>query len=243
MEATTVELLRPHADPVLRLPPYCKVCHVPFEGIRSFIPRLRGIAQDRNHPGFCNKCADVDFPPREQVVTILFCDIRNFTILTEQNTPSIMANMLSRYFTAVSRIIISNEGIVEKFVGDAVMSFFNAPMPLERHEAVAVRTAMQIRHAIHTMDLPGLNVGIGVNSGNAMVGKLGPEPGMEFGVVGDCVNVAARLQAQAKTGEIVLSRDVYDKSRDIIPEVVPLRECELELKGKSQPYRCVVLEM
>jgi len=115
-----------------------------------------------------------------------------------------MADMLRRYFTVVSRIIISNEGIVEKFVGDAVMSFFNAPMPLERHEAAAVLTAMQIRRAIHEMNLPGLEVGIGVNSGNARVGKLGPEPGMEFGIVGDCVNVAARLQSQAKAGEIVL---------------------------------------
>lgn len=243
MQEPATALLHPHAGSVLRLPPYCKVCHVPFEGFRSFVPRLRGIVPDKQHPGFCNKCADVDFPPREQIVTVLFCDIRNFTTLSEQNTTSAMAGMLSNYFTVVSRIIIRNDGIVEKFVGDAVMSFFNAPMPLERHEAAAVKTALQIRHAIRTMNLPGLEIGLGINSGNARVGKLGTEPGMEFGVVGDCVNIAARLQSQAKAGEIVLSHDVYEKSRDLIPSTVPLRECDFELKGKSQPYRCVVLGM
>ncbi|MEK7672232.1 MAG: adenylate/guanylate cyclase domain-containing protein [Bacteroidota bacterium] len=241
MQDTTTELLHPHAEAVLRLPPYCKVCHVPFEGIRSVFPRLRGIVPDTQHPGFCNKCADVDFPPHDQIVSVLFCDIRNFTTLTEQNSPSAMAGMLRRYFTVVSRIIIANEGFVEKFVGDAVMSFFNAPMPLERHEAAAVLTAMQIRRAIHEMNLPGLEVGIGVNSGNARVGKLGPEPGMEFGIVGDCVNVAARLQSQAIAGEIVLSHDVFEKSRDVIPTIIPWRECSLELKGKARPYRCVVV--
>ena len=232
MQETASVLLHTHSDSVLRLPPYCKLCHVPFEGLRSILPRLRGISPDRQHPGFCNKCADVDFPPREQIVTVLFCDIRNFTTLSEQNTPSSMAELLTRYFTVVSRIIIGNEGIVEKFVGDAVMSFFNAPMPLERHEAAAVTTALQIRHAIHTMNLPGLEVGLGINSGNARVGKLGPEPGMEFGIVGDCVNVAARLQSQAKAGEIVLSYDVFEKSRDSIPSGAPLRECELLPVGR-----------
>jgi class 3 adenylate cyclase len=234
-------LLHPGAESAVRLPPYCKVCHVPFEGIHSVVPRLRGIRPDDHHPGFCNKCADVDFPPREQIVSVLFCDIRNFTSLSERNGPSVMADLLSRYFTVVSRIIIGNEGIVEKFVGDAVMSFFNAPMPLERHEAAAVLTAMHIRHAIHEMKLPGLQVGIGVNSGIARVGKLGTAPGMEFGIVGDCVNVAARLQSQAKGGEIVISYDVFEKSRDLIPATTPMSECSLELKGKSQPYRCVVL--
>ncbi len=154
-----------------------------------------------------------------------------------------IADLLRRYFTIVSRIIISNEGIVEKFVGDAVMCFFNAPMPLARHESAAVTTGLQIRRALYTMKLSGVEVGIGIHSGIALVGKIGSEPGMDFGVVGDCVNVAARLQSQAKGSEIVLSRQVYERSRDVIPPTASLKECELELKGKSMPMRCVIISM
>ena len=236
-------LLEPHSDPIERLPPYCKVCHVPIRGLRSIFSRVRGITADTTNPQFCSKCSEVDFPPREQVITALFCDIRNYTALAEKQTPSEIADLLSEYFTYVSRVIINNEGVVEKFVGDAVFSFFNAPMPLERHERVAVQAAMQIRHVVHRMKASGVEIGIGINSGVARVGKLGSSISQAFGAVGDCVNVAARLQSQAKGGEIVMSRAVYEKAREIIPPTAPIRECELELKGKTELCQCVVLGM
>lgn len=242
MEQTAEVLLLPHAETILRIPPYCKVCHVPLRGFRSIFSRVRGITPDPVNPQFCNRCRAVDFPPREQIITVLFCDIRNYTALAEKKTPSEIAMLLNEYFTSVSRIIINNDGIVEKFVGDAVMCFFNAPVPLERHEAAAVTTATQIRHAMHSMKASGLEVGIGINSGIARVGKLGPATSQAFSAVGDCVNVASRLQGQAKGGEIVMSRGVYEKARDVVPTSAPVREREFHLKGKSRPWQCVVLE-
>jgi class 3 adenylate cyclase len=203
--------------------------------------RVRGITADKTNPQFCSQCSEVDFPPREQVITALFCDIRNYTALADRKTPSEIADLLSEYFTYVSRVIINNEGVIEKFVGDAVFSFFNVPMPVERHEATAVQAVMQIRHVVHSMKASGVEVGIGINSGIARVGRLGLAISQAFGAVGDCVNVAARLQGEAKGGEIVMSRAAYEKARDIITQTAPVRECEFKLKGKPQPCQCVVL--
>jgi class 3 adenylate cyclase len=235
------DLLQPHVDTELRLLPYCKVCHVPIRGFRAVFSRMRGITPDPTNPQFCSKCSDYDFAPCEQVVTVLFCDIRNYTGISEQRTPTEMVDLLNRYFAYVSRIIINNNGVVEKFVGDAVMCFFNAPLPDERHEAVAVETAMQIRHAMHAMKISGVEVGIGINTGVARVGKLGSEASKAYGAIGDCVNVAARLQAEAKGDEIVIGYTTWLNAQDAVPPTIPRRECELELKGKSAPVRCIVL--
>lgn len=243
MDQSVDELLQPHAAIELRIPPYCKVCHVPIRGFRAIFSRMRGITPDPANPQFCSKCSEYDFVPREQVVTVLFCDIRNYTSLSEQRSPTEMVELLNRYFTYVSRIIINNDGVVEKFVGDAVMCFFNAPIESDRHETVAVETAMQIRHAMHAMKISGVEIGIGINTGVARVGKLGSEASKAYGAIGDCVNVAARLQSEARGGEIVVGCDTWERAKGSIPSTLPIREVELTLKGKSIPVRAVVLGM
>jgi class 3 adenylate cyclase len=242
MEQSVDDLLQSNADPILRIPPYCKVCHVPIRGFRAIFSRMRGITPDATNPQFCSKCSDVDFAPREQEITVLFCDIRNYTALSERHTPSQIVELLNQYFACVSRIIINNNGVVEKFVGDAVMCFFNAPLPVADHEAVAITTAREIRDAMQAMKVSGVEIGIGINTGIARVGKLGSAISQAFGAIGDCVNVAARLQGEARGGEIVVAADTCRNAADVLSSFVRRRECELVLKGKSNPVRCTVLE-
>ncbi len=217
------------------------VCHAPLRGIRSLFSRLRGVVPDQTNPQFCNMCADKDYPPRDTEISVLFCDIRNYTAIAENTEPAIVAKLLNDYFTRVSSLIINNHGYVEKFVGDAVMCIFNAPIRLEHHAAVALETALQIRHTVESLQHAGIGVGIGVSSGTARVGKLGSTEAGAFGAVGDCVNVAARLQSQAAGGEIVMTREVYEAAKDVIPPELPVRKTDLDAKGKSEPISAVVV--
>jgi class 3 adenylate cyclase len=148
----------------------------------------------------------------EVEVTILFSDIRGFSTFAEQVTPRQVAELVGRHIAAMAHVVQAHGGILDKFAGDAVMAVFGAPRPVPGHPARAVRCAiaMQRRQAeLNTealaLDMPVSRIGVGVNSGAVIAGTLGGEERLDYTVLGDAVNIAQRLQAEAAADEILIS--------------------------------------
>jgi len=176
---------------------------------------------------------------QRQELTILFADIRGYTHLSEQHPPEELIDILNQYLAAAADAILKQEGTLDKFMGDAVMGIFNAPLPQDDHPLRAVRAALAMRAAIMRLHrgLPSelqLHFGIGIHTGDAVVGNVGTEQQMNYTAIGDAVNLAKRLQEWANGGQIVLSEQTYAQVREqvavtpILPFHVKGREAMVE---------------
>ncbi|NTU74868.1 MAG: GAF domain-containing protein, partial [Anaerolineaceae bacterium] len=174
-----------------------------------------------------------------KTITILFADIRSFTRFSEDTPPEELVFVLNRYLAAAADEILKEEGTVDKFLGDAVMSWFNAPIPQADHTLRAVRAAIGIRSvisAIHQTFPPKnqLSFGIGIHVGDAVLGLVGSEKRLEYTAIGDSVNTAKRIQENAGPGQIIISANAYKYVKDS----VEVREsAAIIAKGKKDPIR------
>lgn len=160
-------------------------------------------------------------------------DVRGFTSLAERVPPTEVAQRLNRFYALASKAIFEYDGTLDKLVGDQVMAFFGAPLYGENHPERAVRTAVNILEKISDLGPgEGLYVGAGIASGDAFVGNVGDGAMTDYTVLGDTVNVAARLQGAAAAGEILITEETYAHVAASYPDV-PSRE--IDLKGKSEP--------
>ena len=171
-------------------------------------------------------------------VAVLFVDIRGFTPLSESLPPELVVSILNRCLEQTTKAIFQNGGTLDKFIGDATMALFNAPIDLEDYVFKAVCTAVDIRSGIASIQSELqekygkiVNVGIGVNCGTAVIGNIGCEFRMDYTAIGDTVNTAARLESNAKPGQILISEQVYEPLKDRL-SVTPVGE--IPLKGKTQ---------
>lgn len=148
-------------------------------------------------------------------ITVMFCDMRGFTSLSETMAPLQLQALLNRIFTRLTQVIREHEGTIDKYMGDCVMAFWGAPLRSSNHAARAVAAALAMHKAMHEinaervcMGLPALGVGIGINTGVASVGDMGSNVRRAYTAVGDAVNLAARLEAQTRTwGVTILAGD------------------------------------
>ena len=171
-------------------------------------------------------------------VTVLFSDIRGFTAIAEAMPPDAIAQMLSEYFTEMVEVIFEHGGTLDKFIGDAIMALWGAPIAHEDDPDRALRAAVAMQRSIDELNRrwvaagrPEIGVGIGINYGEAFAGNIGSHRRLEYTVIGDAVNVAHRLCAEAGAGEILVSEQllrVVKNSVDV--DFLP----ELALKGKAQ---------
>lgn len=172
-------------------------------------------------------------------VAVLFVDIRGFTTLSEALSPEQVVEMLNEYLALTTECIFANGGMLDKFIGDATMAVFNAPVDLEDYEAKAVQAALDIVKGAAKVnerikDKIGREVafGVGVNCGPAVVGNIGCETRMDYTAIGDTVNTAARLEGKALGGQVVISENLRKRLEGrIVTE--PLGE--MALKGKAEP--------
>ncbi len=171
-------------------------------------------------------------------IAVLFVDIRGFTTMSEILTPEEVVEILNHYLNLTTNAIFKNKGTLDKFVGDATMAVFNSPFDLPDYEFCAVCAAMDIVNGgkaleKELMERYGRSVGfgVGVNCGPAVVGNIGCEFRMDFTAIGDTVNTAARLESNAKKGQILISQDIYERVKDRV-EVEAIGE--IPLKGKSK---------
>lgn len=174
-------------------------------------------------------------------VTVLFADIRNFTSFAERHSPEAVVDILNQYFNVMVHALFESQGTLDKFLGDGLLALFGTPVHQEDHAQRAVQAALNIQRAITALndtrrahDQPTLQLGIGINSGDAIVGTIGSEERMEYTVIGDMVNVAQRLQAQAKGGEIIIGAQTLRAVRHLIAIHDTV---DTYVKGRRQPVR------
>ena len=176
-------------------------------------------------------------------VSILFSDIRGYTNLVEKMEPEDVVSMLNEYFAPMGDAIFRHQGMVDKYMGDAIMAVFGSPIPLEDHGWKSVQTALEMRLALiefnaHRLALNNrpIRIGMGIHSGEAISGNVGHSRRMEFTVIGDDVNLASRLEGTTKMYgcDIVLSESTYQYCHDR----VWVRELDIvRVKGKKQPVK------
>jgi class 3 adenylate cyclase len=176
--------------------------------------------------------------PRRKLMTILFSDIRGFSDITDSLEPEEICHLLNRYLSEMIRIVHEHDGTLNKMVGDGLLVFFNDPIPLDDHAAHAVRMAVQMQQQVSQLRDEWrqygheLGVGMGINTGFVTVGNMGSPIHRDYTVIGSQVNVAARLESLAKSGEILVSHRTYSRIRDRFPtEEVG----EIRIKGIHSP--------
>lgn len=171
-------------------------------------------------------------------IAVLFVDIRGFTPMSEALEPEQVVDILNSYLNLTTNSIFANGGTLDKFIGDATMAVFNAPFDLDDYVFRAVKTAWDIVQGGNEIESKymekygrSVSFGVGVNCGNAVVGNIGCDFRMDYTAIGDTVNTAARLEANAKRGQVLISESVYEQVKDRI-EAEPIGE--IPLKGKSK---------
>ena len=172
-----------------------------------------------------------------QESTILFADIRGFSDYSVRVTPEQLVEVLNKHIAVAADAILAEGGTLDKFLGDAVMAYFNAPLPQDDHQLRAVRAAWRIMEAMKRShdQLPRdarLQFGVGISTGEILVGNIGTSKLMNFTVIGDAVNVSRRLQEHARGGQILISRSVYE---DVHTEVEAKPVGMVQLKGHTKP--------
>ena len=185
---------------------------------------------------------DIGIVGESRNMTIMFCDIKRFTAISERLDPELLPEWLNRYFDAVSEVVVSHGGTVDKYIGDCVMAFWGAPVRSETHAHDALRAAREILLVLETLSdqlvaegWPPMAVGIGVSTGYANVGHLGSRERMTYTVVGDAVNTADRLQRC--TSFYNLSLVVNDTATENVPEFL-FRELDtVHVKGRQRFVR------
>jgi adenylate cyclase len=183
-------------------------------------------------------------------VTVLFCDIRGFTPLSERLTPEQVVSLLNEFYTLMIETTFKHDGTLDKFIGDAVMAVFGAPIAHPDHAIRAVKTALDMQSGIAELNerraalgKEPIRIGIGVNLGEVVAGTVGTEDRMEYTVIGDSVNLAARLESNAKPGRILISGHTYERVKEHV-KGIPLGP--LKVKGKEEEvevYEIVSLEV
>jgi len=174
--------------------------------------------------------------------TLLFADIRSFTTLSENMSPEEIISMLNEYFDAMVSIIFKHDGILDKFVGDELMAVFPSKKDKAGAALNAVHAGQEMQEKISVLmqernarGLPVFQVGIGINTGSVVVGNVGARNRMDYTVIGDTVNVAARLEQIAEGQEIL----VGNLTRDYCKHAVLMREKgEISVKNREEPVKC-----
>ena len=170
--------------------------------------------------------------------TYLFTDVRGFTALSEKLEPEQVTEIMNKALTIQANAVQRNGGMVDKYIGDAMMAIFNAPLDQKNHQEMAIKTALQIQHEIKAAEL-GIAIGIGLNSGQAVVGNMGSDSRIDYTAIGDAVNTAARLESATKAvGHDLLIGESTANDLVGIKLEKPLKRLEsIEVKGKSKPLK------
>ncbi|WP_199242778.1 adenylate/guanylate cyclase domain-containing protein [Vitiosangium sp. GDMCC 1.1324] len=183
-------------------------------------------------------------------VTCLFADIRGFTTLSENESPQEVVSMLNEFFTLMAGVVFRHEGNLDKFIGDCVMAVWGPPLSHPDDPARALRAALEMQDAVEVLNgsrmaagKPPIEVGIGLNTGQAVVGYMGSTERHEFTAIGDTVNTASRLCGLARGGEVVANESTIHKAGDgFEAEPLPITQVKGREKG-VQAYRVIGLEI
>ncbi len=182
----------------------------------------------------------VELGGEEREMTIFFSDIRGFTTLSEKLTPAKLVSTLNEYFSIMSSIIVKNNGIVDKYIGDAIMAFWGAPADNKNHSLDAAKSSLEMKRALrkikqdfHKKGIE-IDIGIGINTGPVIVGNIGSKERFDYTVIGDAVNLASRVEGLTKNYGTTIIITEYTK-KHLSAEFIT-RELDLvAVKGKTKP--------
>lgn len=154
-----------------------------------------------------------------QNLTILFADLRGFTRIAESLAPTDVVRLVNNFFGEMTGIIMAHQGTINEFYGDGILAFFGAPIASDDHPVTAVRCALKMQEAMTEVNrlnrrsgLPEVHMGIGINSGDVVVGNIGSEHRIKYGIVGSAVNLAARIEGYAEGGKVLVSQHTLSLS-------------------------------
>ena len=178
-----------------------------------------------------------------RTMTYLFSDIRGFTPISEQfkTDPQGLGNLINRYMTPMTDLVMRKEGTIDKYIGDALMAIWNAPLDVDNHAQLAIETAQEMEVELKNLNkelkedgLMELGVGIGINTGDAVVGNMGSNQRFDYTVLGDSVNLAARLEAQTKEYGVFFMFTEHTLKQITTPENLVILD-KIAVKGQTAP--------
>lgn len=219
-------------------PPRCKMCYNPFGGVGGRIAGALGFRPSPMNPNFCKKCcADLPSGGATVDVSILFIDMRGSTTLGEGAEPRDFAQLLGSFYQIATETLIAHDAIIDKLIGDEVMALFFPGIAGSDYRKKSVRAAVELARGMHRA---GVDAGVGVHAGDAYVGQLGSSDIVDFTALGDTVNTAARLQAHAGSGQVVISAGLRDH---LPPEEAEITSTSLAVKGRNRPVEVAVVSV
>jgi adenylate cyclase len=183
---------------------------------------------------------DVKLGGSRKDISLIFVDIRGFTPMSEKLEPEQVIQVLNEYLDVCTKAIFKFNGTLDKFMGDGVMAMFGAPISFDNHPEMAIRSALEMKSQADILEKKliekygiGVKFGLGINSGPAVVGNIGSEGlRLDYTAIGDTVNLSARLESNAKPGQILISEQTYERVKDLfLIEAVG----EIKVKGKEKP--------
>jgi len=176
-------------------------------------------------------------------ITVLFSDIRGFTNMSETLPPEKVVDILNHYFSDMTEAIFAEQGTIDKFIGDAIMAYWGAPVKMERHAFHAIRAAMQMEKRLVNVNqwltnqsYPTLAIGVGIHTGHAILGNIGSDTKLDYTIIGDTVNLASRMEGltkQYQTCVLITETTQQDVKDEIVCRLIDL----VRVKGKKQPVR------
>lgn len=213
----------------------CVICGTPLTGALSYLFRVVGIVRSSRNPSLCNRCNTHVVEGRIVEITVLFADLSAFTALTHELGPERTHEVVDGFLKMATAALVKRGAFIDKYVGDAVMAFFNVPIQRDDHARQAVLSALEIQAGLPgVIERVGVDVkaGVGIACGWARVGRLGSADVRDYTAVGEVVNLASRLEGQAGPGAIVMDQCVYEKVAADFPDA---QQEALRLKGYPGP--------
>ena len=193
-----------------------------------------------------NNDSNLNLGGEKRKVTVLFADIRGFTSMSEKMKPEVVVSTLNEYFSEMIDLVFKNNGTLDKIIGDELMVVYGAPISAKDDTERAVKTAIEMQNKLKSLNKnkkkkkePLIHVGIGINKGEVVSGNIGSREMMDYTVIGDTVNLAARLCSAAKPGQILVSNSVFQKTR----KMINYKKTEkLSFKGKRKKINIYIVE-
>jgi adenylate cyclase len=176
---------------------------------------------------------------RREIITVLMSDLRGFTGLSETRDPQLIVRLLNRYLERMSKVIHDHDGIIDDFIGDAILAIFGVPETHADDDARAVACALTMQKELQILNdefvsegYPPLEMGIGINTGPVVVGNIGSEERMKYGIVGTTVNTASRIESQTIGGQVLVGESTYAQVKDLVGTEAPI---SVMMKGLKRP--------
>jgi adenylate cyclase len=215
--------------------PRCKLCASPFAGLGRLLPGAN-FSPSRKNPNFCKRCFEqAPIGCRDMEIGVLFADVRGYTALTESRPAAEVTELMNRFYGLAADVLIRHDAVIDKLIGDEVMALF-IPSWTPAATSHMLHAAEELLRGVGfgSDEAPWLPLAVGMDYGRASVGNVGSGEVKDFTAIGDVVNTAARLQAWAEAGQLVMSERVRATLEALPPKA---ESVELRLKGKAEPVQ------